>query len=301
LGIYDGWSPLAQAALNKEFTTGSGGFFAGSWQELFLLGLPRCYDFEKAVCYLLTGTLPRAFSRKELFHILSEGIYMDAEALRTLNDMGYGELTGFDCGELLREDSVEIYTDHPINEGLAGKQRLCPQVFVHGESRALLPAPGAQTLCFLTDHHGNKKADCSMGIFRNRLGGRICVSSHYAACGFLDTLKSAQMKRVFRYISGDKLPFLTGTCARLRAVLRDTPDGPAAVIFNPNTDLLEGVNVLFRGTYDKLLVTADNCDTAELRAAGKDGDMTRFTLPKLSPFTVTLLRPQSTEKRTYHD
>ena len=297
-GIYDGWTPLAQAALDKEFLTGSGGCFAGAWQELFLLGLPRCYHLENAACYLLKGTLPLAYSEKELLQILSGGIYMDAEALDTLNNMGYGALTGFVTGERFAEDSVEIYTDHPLNNGFAGKQRLCPQVFVHGESRSLLPAPGAQTLCFLEDHRGNKKADCSMGLFRNELGGRVCVSSHYAACGFLDTLKSAQMKRVFRYISGDRMPFITESCARLWTVLRDTPDGPAAVIFTPNTDMLESVNVLFGGTYHKLLVTTENCETTEMPAAGKDGNMTRFTLPQLPPFTVTLLRPQSTEKRT---
>ncbi len=301
LGIYDGWTPLAQAALDKEFLTGSGGCFAGTWQEMFLLGLPRCYDFENASCFLLSGTLPRAFSEEELLHILSGGIFMDAGALETLNDMGYGDLTGFVCGERLPDDSVELYADHTINEGLTGRQRLCPQVFVHGESRALLPVEGAQTLCFLTDHHGNKKADCSMGIFRNRLGGRICVSSHYAACGFLDTLKSAQIKRIFRYISGEKIPFLTGSCARLWTVVRNTPNGPAAVVFNPNCDVLQDVDVLFCGTYDKLLVTGETCDTSELSKAGEDGNMTRFTLPQLAPFTVTLLRPQSTEERTYND
>ena len=300
-GIYDGWTPLAQAALDKEFLTGSGGRFAGAWQELFLLGLPRCCDFDNASCFLLTGTLPRAFSEKELLKILSEGIYMDAGALKTLNDMGYGELTGFVCGGLLPEDSVEIYASHPINVGFEGKQRLCPQVFVHGESRTLLPAPGAQTLCFLTDRHGRIKADCSMGVFRNKLGGRVCVSSHYAVCGYLDTLKSTQMKHIFRYLSDDRMPFITESCARLWTVMRNAPTGPAALIFNPNCDELKDVDVLFGGTYHKLLITTEVCGTAEAPAAGEDGKMTRFTLPKLAPFTVTLLRPVSTEKRTYHD
>ena len=84
-------------------------------------------------------------------------------------------------------------------------------------------------------------------------------------------------------------------------MLRDTPNGYAAVIFNPNCDELNDVDVLFGGAYHKLFITTEACDTAQVRAAGKDGRMTRFTLPKLAPFTVPLLRSISTEKRTCHD
>lgn len=291
-GVFDGWHPLAQAALDADFFTGSGGRFTWPWAELFSLGFPRCYDFEGASCYLLNGSSPLAYTEQELLHMLSTGVYMDAEALITLNAMGYRHLTGFSVGDTFAEDSVEIYADHPLNAGITGKRRLCPQVFVQGGSRVLLCDPGARSLCYLTDHRGRIKADCSMGVFENELGGRVCVSSHYALCGFLDTLKSGQMKRLFRFLSRDSLPALAGSCARLTLTARDTPNGPAAVLLNANFDTLQNVSVLF-GSCSKLRFVAEDCVPRVLAAAGTDGNMTRFILPPLAPYSMALLFHES--------
>ncbi|MBQ6164104.1 MAG: hypothetical protein IJK23_06475 [Clostridia bacterium] len=291
-GIYDGWHIDAQAALDEDFFTGSGAGFPDAWGELSFLGLPLCHDFEAASCYLLTGNSPRAFGEEELKHMLSTGVYMDAEALRTLDRMGYGALTGFRVGEAFADDSVEVYVEHALNTGFVGKTRLCPQVFVRGASASLIPAPGAETLCYLEDHRGNRKADCSTGLFRNALGGVVCVSSHYARTGFLDSLKSAQMKRVFRMLSGGKLPFAVESCARLRAVVRRTPQGDAVVILNPNFDLLENVAVLFPGAPESVRITLEDGQSETLCAAGRDGDMTRFILPALPPYTLALLETE---------
>ena len=288
-GIYDGWHIHAQAALDGDFLRGGGGRFPEAWMELFSLGLPVCHDLNNACCCLLTGASPRAFTEDELTRMLSKGVYMDAQALCELNRMGYGELTGFQLGESFPEDSVEVYAPHPLNADLAGKTRLCPQVFVRGESAALLPAPGAETLCYLEDHRGRRKAECSMGLFRNALGGVVCVSSHYARCGFLDTLKSAQMKRVFRALSGDGLPFLPESCVRVQAVVRRTGRGDAAVLLNPNLDTLENVAVLLGGAPQSAAVTFEDGRSVALAPEGRDGSMTRFILPPLPPYALVLL------------
>lgn len=288
-GIYDGWHIHAQAALDGDFLRGGGGCFPQTWAELFSLGLPVSHDFNHACCYLLTGASPRAFSEEELLHILSTGVYMDAQALEELNRLGCGELTGFSAGEPMSEDSVEVYADHPLNAGLEGKYRLCPQVFVRGASAALLPAPGAQTLCYLTDHRGARKAECSMGWFENRLGGRVCVSSHYASVGLSDSLKSAQMKRVFRALSGDSLPFIAQSCVRLEAAARRTAEGTAVVLLNPNFDTLTDVDILFRGEAASLRLTREDGRTFFLPALGRDGHMTRYRIPELPPYTTALL------------
>ncbi|MBQ6020507.1 MAG: hypothetical protein IJL26_10060 [Clostridia bacterium] len=295
-GIYDGWHIHAQAALDGDFLRGGGSRFPDAWDELFSLGLPVCRDFKNAGCYLLTGTSPRAFDEEELTRILSTGVYMDAEAMETLNRMGYGALTGFRAGETFAEDSVEVYAEHPLNAGIVGKTRLCPQVFVRGGSAALIPAPGAETLCYLADHRGNRKADCSTGLFKNALGGLVCVSSHYARVGFLDTLKSLQMKRVFRALSGDTLPFAVESCARLRAVVRRTPRGDAAVLLNPNLDTLADIAVLLGGDIRSAEILFEDGRRETLPAQGTDGNMTRFVLPPFPPYFAALLIPENRTK-----
>ncbi|MBR0143485.1 MAG: hypothetical protein IJM21_04840 [Clostridia bacterium] len=288
-GVWEGWHKDLQAALDGDFLSGGGSVFPDAWEELFSLGLPACSRLEDACCYLLTGRSPRALEEKELIRILSGGVYMDAEALDELNRMGYEDLTGFRVGKAFPEDSVEVYADHPLNAGIAGRTRLCPQVFVRGSSAELLPAPGAETLCFLEDHRGRRKAACSMGIRRNRLGGTVCVSSHYARSAFSDTLRSAEMKRLFRYLSGDGLPFLTESCVRLLASVRRTPQGDAVALLNPNFDVLENTAVLLGGDLQTAAITLEDGRRELLRARGRDGAMTRFVLPPLPPYAMALL------------
>ncbi|MBO4407438.1 MAG: hypothetical protein J5849_07025 [Clostridia bacterium] len=292
-GVFDGWHPLANAALSDSFPDGSGGSFPEKWNELFSLGIPRAFDFGKAKVYLLTGSMPLAYSGEELLHILSSGVYMDAEALDVLNGMGYRSLTGFDAGDPIPEDSVERYADHPLHESFAGGVRLCPQIFIHGVSRSLLPDPGAEILCGLFDHRGRKKADCSMGLFRNALGGTVCVSSHYPLCGFSDSMKSLEMKRLFRLLSGDTLPFLSDSLVRISLIARETETGPAAVLLNPNFDRLEGAAILAFGGKSAARFTNERGEESLLPAAGTDGAMTRFLLPPLEPYETALLEPLS--------
>ncbi len=289
-GIYDGWHHMAQSALSDDFIRGSADRFTRVWDELFSLGLPECFDIDRASCYLLSGRSPEAFSSDELIKILSSGVYMDAAALETLNSLGYSDLTGFTVAECFDDDSVEVYADDPINEGFAGKVRLCPKVFVPGTSAGLVPASGARILCRLEDRHGGIKSDCSMGVFVNALGGRVCVSSHYAAVGLLDSFKSRQMKRLFRYLSADSLPFITDSCVRLRSFVRLTPDRCSAALLNTNLDTLCGVDVLYGGR-DRLVFTAEDMRSVILTAQGHDGDMYRFTLPPLAPYQMALIRP----------
>ncbi|MBQ6420884.1 MAG: hypothetical protein IJK02_07430 [Clostridia bacterium] len=289
-GIYDGWHIHGQAALDGDFLTGSGGRFPAAAEEIWSLGLPVCHDPEHAAAFILTGKSPLAFSDEERRHMLSSGVFLDAEALDTLNALGYSELTGFLSGPALPEDSVEVCAQHPLNDGFAGKTRLCPQVFMHGTSRALIPRPGAETLCFPEDHHGKTKAACSMGLYQNRLGGRVCAAAHYALTGLTDTHKSLQIKRVFRFLSGDTLPFLPVGCTRLQAVTRRTARGDATVIFNPNLDTLYNTEILVGGSPNTLVFTSETGFTATLSPTRRDGNMTAFLLPELAPFSVALIR-----------
>ncbi len=289
-GVYDGWHRRARAAL-PDFFRGSGDRFARAWRDLFSLGLPECFDAEQACCFLLTGDAPRAYSEEELLRILSAGVYMDGEALSVLNELGFGELTGFRVGETFREDRVEVYAEHPINRGFEGKCRRCPQIFVRGSSAALIPPPGAETLARLTDYRGAVAAECAMGLYRNRLGGRVCVCAHYATADMGDTMKSVQIKRIFRALSGDTLPFLTESCVRLQAVVRRTERGVAAVLLNPNLDRLTDVAVLFAGKPARLEMIGEDMRPLALDPAGTDGAMTRFILPDLPPYSMALLTP----------
>lgn len=288
-GIYDGWHIHSQAAVPGSFVHGNPDNFTLPWQELYSLGLPESFDFDKAACYVLTGRVPYAFEKKEIETMLSRGVYLDAGAVIALQELGYGELVGFTVGEIFPEDSAEVYTDHPLNEGFAGHRRLCPQIFCTGGSAALLPDPSAEILCRLEDFHGRTQAPCSMGLFRNRLGGLVCASSHYAASELSDSMKSRQMKRLFRRLSGDTLPVLAESYVRMRFFSRPDAAHHAATLLNINLDRLTDVSVLLSGHLDRAVLTDESCRETVLTPAGIDGGMTRFVIPEMAPYSMYLL------------
>ena len=64
--------------------------------DLYNIGLPACYSGKHAQVTILGKDNVFALSKDEIRKLLTGGVYMDAEALQQLNDMGFGELTGFE-------------------------------------------------------------------------------------------------------------------------------------------------------------------------------------------------------------
>ena len=289
VGVHGGWGINSQAAVEGEFSKGYGGAFAEPWQELYFLGLPEGYDFNAAPAYLLTGRAPLAFGKEELETILSRGVYMDGEAATVLNKMGYGDLVGFTVGKVFGEDSVEVYEDHPLNEGFVGNRRFCPEIFCKGTTSELIPAKGAEVLCRLEDYHGNVKAACSMGLFRNRLGGTVCVCGHYALTEQRDTQRSVLMKRLFRLMSGDTLPIMVESYHRVRAVARLNGTNFVATLLNTTMDNFTDVTVLLPSSVKAVTVTDEAMNETVLTPVGADGSMNRFVVPRMCGYSMLLL------------
>ena len=297
VGIHTGWHIHSQATLAGSFTSGGGDVVNKPWQELFSLGLPEGFAFDKASVHLLSGRAPYAFSDEELTTILSRGVYLDAGAVTALNDLGYGELIGFSVDKTFEEDTVEVYADHPLNRGFIGKNRYCSSIFSKGGVTTLTAVPGAETLCYLSDFQGRELASCTMGLFRNRLGGIVCAAGYYPAGELSDTAKSTQMKRLMRTLSGDTLPAVVESYERVRAIVR----GDGITLLNTSPDHLTDVAVLVSGNVSRAVLCDENCRETVLQSVGKDGKMTRFVLPQLPPLSVALLMVEKGDVRCEND
>jgi len=121
--------------------------------------------------------------------------------------MGYGKLTGFTAKEYLYKDCIEHYPDHPLNiGGIAGAERNCYQAFNRGDAVVIERTnPKAEILADMRDYNGKRVSECSIGLYKNELGGRICVAGYYP-WGFLQSAtKARQLKNIFRYLSKDNL------------------------------------------------------------------------------------------------
>ena len=288
-GICCGWDKMSQAAVPGSFTKGYGGDLFALWQEMYSIGLPECFDPAHAVGHLLTGRTPLALERETLLQILSQGVYMDAEAAAVLHDMGLGDLVGFSVGQSFAQDAVEVYTDHPINAGFVGGRRLCPQVFCCDSSVSLIPAEGAEILCRLEDYRGRTLTPCTMGLFHNRLGGTACVAGHFPHSELRDTQKCVQLKRLFRRLTGDRLPLLVESCCRIRAVARPSERRYAATLFNTVSDTLSDVAVLVPQSVRTLTCLAQSGKISVLSPVASDGAMLRYVIPELAGLSLCLL------------
>lgn len=183
-------------------------------------------------------------SDEEIKRLLSGGVYMDAEALQYINSRGFSGYTGFKVEKEYPVDAHEHYLDNYFNKGIAGGKRNCRQAFYPGESFGLIPTDEkAKILSELVDYHGEKMADCAMGIYENELGGRVCIAGYYPFKRVSFYQKTIQLKRIFKYLSKDCfLAYLKShERARLWTYKGDKKD--YIVLFNLTNDNYEDIEI----------------------------------------------------------
>jgi hypothetical protein len=300
-GIYTGWNKDTFVATNLS----QGNWFnndpkkiAGSQAcEIFEIGLPAAYRYEDSQATILAGESARSFSPEALEKILSGGVYLDAAALTTLNQMGYGELTGFVVEKYYEKDSLEQWTDHPFNGSFAGQRRDCRQAFRGcGESwgvpaAALIPqSQKSQILSRLINYAHAEIAPCTSGIFENKLGGRIYVAG-YCPWSFMQYLsKSTQMKSIFRWLSKESLPDYIGSYHKINLWSRKTLEGKQTMaLLNSSLDADEHVELMIKTNGKEIIVYDMNCQSTSLKAAGNSGGYQRFILPEIPSWQMRLV------------
>jgi hypothetical protein len=216
---------------------------------------------------------------------------MDASALARLNQMGLGDLTGFDLDVVLPHDCIEKLTDHPLNRPFADRERDCRQSFWGLPAQTLKPRDAkAQVLSRLIDYSGAETAACAMGVFANRLGGRVCVAGYFP-WAFLHSLsKSAQMKAVLRWLSKDRLPAYVASFHKINLWVREPEGGHVALaLTNSCLDPAREVSLLIRTDRDRVRVFDMAGSETQVRASGADGPYRQFVLPMIEPWHMRLV------------
>ncbi len=288
-GIHTGWNIYSQAATSgeewaKTFPDLEFGQYAA---ELLDMGFPQSYRTDKAEVMLLTKNAASVMTDEEITEILSGGVYMDADALCCLNERGFGKHTGFKLGENHPVDAHEKYTDDPINEGIVGGMRNCRQAFYPGESLSIVPTDSkARVIASLTDYQRVPMADCSMGLYENDLGGRVCVAGYYPFKRVSFYQKSVQLKRVFEYLSKGKFLAYTLTHAKVRLWTYKGEKNSYIVLFNLTNDEHENLQIAVNTDVKAAKVydcfSAPSCSEVKI----ENGVL---TLDTLAPFNTVLI------------
>lgn len=295
-GIYTGWNKNIFASNNA---CGGDWFKGDSWQiadghavEALDTGLPAAYSLDKASVSLLSGGRVLALSEDEILKILSSGAYIDAEALEHLNKMGYSELTGFKTAGYITEDAIEELTDDPLNLDFGGTSRDCRQSFLWWlKPAAILDADdkSARTLAKIIDYSGNVTGECGMGIFENKLGGRVCVAGYYPWTFLQSKAKASQIKSVMRWLSKDKLPAYVDSYHKASVWARDIDGKISIAILNSSLDPAEGLSLKIRTDKNDVTVYDSKCRACNITCSASDGPYKIFNIPCIDAWNMNLI------------
>jgi len=296
-GLWAAWSKDSYAAAGIG-TDGwpdavDGSVMVGKAGEIFEIGIPAAYSLADARITALTGDAPLALSEDELLAVLSRGVYIDGPALERLNAMGYGEHTGFTVARYHDKDCIEELVPHALNGPLSGRRRDNRQSFLWWNVPAaeLAPsAPAAQPLARLVDYGNRQVAACSSGVFKNTLGGRICVAGYFPWSFLQNYAKSAQLKSVLRWLGRDTLPGYVASYHKINMWVREVGEGRlAAALVNTTLDTACDVELMLRTTQTEIGVHAMSGEQTTVRSAGADGVYRRFVLPAMPGWQMILV------------
>jgi hypothetical protein len=273
---------------------GDGGFHPtiATFRELSDIGLPLAYSRGGAAVVLLAGTSPREFSPDELTEILSGGVLMDGPALACLCEMGLGDLTGFRVAGTKQTDTQERFTNDPLNGRFRGYGRDCRPSFWPQTTWLLDPLSRAsRVLAEAIDFVPTRLGHC-MGVFENRLGGRVAVLGYYPWQSLQSLAKASQLKNLVRWISRGRLACVRSFHKVAIWHRSDALGRPAAALLNVSLDEARDVEVSLPravGTY--AAIRSDGAtQTLVPTVIGRQGIL---RLDRLAPWDMMLLAPIS--------
>jgi hypothetical protein len=286
-GLYATWNKDSFAVnyLNAPdwFGPYNGGNMIANTAEIHELGIPAAYCLRDAQIAALTADVPLALSDAEVKTMLSRGVYLDGPAVTRLNEMGYGEYTGFTVARYHEADCIEELLPHDLNGPLAGRNRDNRQSFLcwNVPAAELIPiSPAAQPLSRLSDYGRKQVAACGSGVFENQLGGRICVSGYFPWTYLQTRSKASQLKAVFRWLAKDTLLAYVASYHKINLWVRQLTEGRLALaMINPSLDESREVVVMLRSQSDEIVVHDMNCTKTMIGSDGTDGPYKRFTIP----------------------
>lgn len=259
-------------------------------EEMYKCGIPAAYRADRAAVMALSGESVWALNDDEIRLALSRGVYMDADALNILNARGYQELTGFTVARSFSRDCIERLVEHDLNGVYAGRCRDGRQSFWNRPAYEFTPTEtNAEILAQLVDYADQQVANCSMGVFENKLGGRVCVAGYYPWEQLQYQFKTTQVKNVMRWLSGNRLGAYVESYHRIALWDRITQNGSHAVaLTNLYLDPAENVSLMLLTENDEIDVYDMDCNRTSVNATDVSGDYKRFILPRIDPWHICL-------------
>lgn len=288
IGAFPTWNPT-------DFDLPNGNPTPQTVGALAEVGIPLTFEQTDAPLAFSTAAYLETLSRDEALDLLSRGLYLDIWGVCRLNNPETVDLvryTGIEWEGERAVDSIEVYSDDPINGEFAGIERDQRQSFWRDRAYSLrLSDPAARSLARLVDYTGKTTAASSAAIFENELGGRVSVAGYHPWNYFHSRPKATQVKRLARWLSNDRLCGWVDSFDRARLWVRanETGEPDAALFLNATYDAAERPVLALRTDAESATVLDRNGKKTVVPASEPDGPYRRFELPEVEPWDAVLV------------
>lgn len=294
IGLFTAWNKDQAVASDLVDNPGWGMGHLSRGSQVLEMGLPAAYHPDGAAVTLLFPQSVAALSPDEIRKVLGGAVYTDVETLDVLNRQGFQELTGMSAEQPHPVDCIEEFTGHPLNGPYGQRQRDCRQSFyrVSGYLGYVLKKqdPKVETLARIVDYGGQEVSPCSMAVYENKLGGRICVSGYYPWDHLHSLSKNSQMKAVMRWLSRDRLPAYVASYHKVSLWAREPKGGQVSLaLLNASFDAANGLELAIVTPADEARVFDMEAREHRIRSSATDGPYRHFVLPAVEPWTLRLV------------
>lgn len=259
------------------------------WKNLFYLGIPVTFREKDADVLILSGETVRGMSKDALNKWLGKGIYADGTSALLLNELTGENLSGirkYEHGrcEIKSGGLGEVFTDHKINGDYKGYKR--STYWGAGTlGSAEIVSAGCEILSRGLYTSEKEAGIVGTAIYENRFGGRIATSARGPhSPDILSDGKSHQLKNIFDFLAGGKMPVRAESDTRVGLSLWEDNKTGERALFIYNTDFDEAdVKIILDGTYKAELLT----DKGSYKALSEGSE---FTLASVEPFGARVLK-----------
>lgn len=237
------------------------------------IGVPLTTDRSAANGVILTGNIPDGYTDEELKAFFGKAVIMDADALRVLESRGLGHLAGVRWAGEASDAVMEHYNlEDPITDSLTDEFRDIRIAFF-GQSAAILePLDGSvRTISYLENYCG-KQLGITSTLYRNEIGGRVCVLGYGAFARVESPSRKLLMMRICAELTCDTMPVKVLDDCKAAVFVRSDESGTRSMVtfLNMSLDDTGAVRVAIRGANNIKLLAADGTET-ELAVQLKDG------------------------------
>lgn len=211
------------------------------------IGIPVTCEMSQGSAAVILGDEWEKLTGEQAKKLMGKNVLTDGRGLERLWERGLGHLCGGRVKNSYTNGMAERFTEHPVNGKFANYYRDVFMTFFHPNiCHTFETADTAECLAKLETirHH---LSDCSMYLFCNELGGRICVDGYLMPDCLKSEAKRGQILNVLEYLSCGKLPVKMEQCQKVIPIVRASGDGKMRVMLtNASLDPTEEFECMVR-------------------------------------------------------